>query len=56
MAGTLAIDLGSTTTVVAHQGANDPEAQLLPLPPLSSGDPVAIPSLIWLADRDSDQP
>ena len=56
MAGTLAIDLGSTTTVVAHQGANDPNTQLLPLPPFSNADPVAIPSLIWLADPGSDHP
>lgn len=48
MAGTLAIDLGSTTTVVAHQGAGDQSACLLPLPPFSSADPVVIPSLIWL--------
>jgi len=56
MAGTLAIDLGSTTTVVAHQGAGDQSACLLPLPPFSSADPVVIPSLIWLADRDTRQP
>ncbi|UPM49846.1 Hsp70 family protein [Synechococcus sp. A10-1-5-1] len=56
MAGTLAIDLGSTTTVVAHQGASDQAARLLPLPPFSSADPVAIPSLIWLTERDASQP
>ena len=56
MAGTLAIDLGSTTTVVAFQPANGDAAQLLALPPLSSEQPVAIPSLIWLSSADSQQP
>ena len=35
MQGTLAIDLGSTTTVVAYQGPNA-AAELLALPPYSS--------------------
>jgi len=53
MAGTLAIDLGSTTTVVAYQGAADQGPQLLELPPLSSADPAVIPSLIWRASGGS---
>ena len=56
MAGTLAIDLGSTTTVVAYQAAEAAAPQLLPLPPLSSSDPVVIPSLLWLSDPASPRP
>jgi molecular chaperone DnaK (HSP70) len=46
MAGTVAIDLGSTTTVVAWQDERG-EPRLLPLPPYSSGDPCVVPSLLW---------
>ena len=56
MAGTLAIDLGSTTTVVAFRPASGGSPQLLALPPLSTDQPVAIPSLIWLSGADSQQP
>jgi molecular chaperone DnaK (HSP70) len=56
MAGTLAIDLGSTTTVVAYQGAVDQGPQLLELPPLSCTDPAVIPSLIWRASGGSSSP
>ena len=56
MGGTLAIDLGSTTTVVAYQSRGSDEPQLLALPPLSSSDPCVIPSLLWLANRHSTQP
>jgi molecular chaperone DnaK (HSP70) len=48
MAGTLAIDLGSTTTVVAWQEERG-EPSLLPLPPYSDGDPCVVPSLLWLS-------
>ncbi|MEB3332321.1 MAG: Hsp70 family protein [Synechococcaceae cyanobacterium] len=44
--GTLAIDLGSTTTVVAWQDHKQPPC-LLPLPPYSLSDPCVVPSLIW---------
>ena len=47
MAGTLAIDLGSTTTVVAWQEAGAP-SRLLPLPPYALADPAVVPSLVWL--------
>lgn len=54
MAGTLAIDLGSSTTVVAwHDGASGP-ARLLALSPYSLGDPAVVPSLIWLAAPDGE--
>jgi molecular chaperone DnaK (HSP70) len=56
MGGTLAIDLGSSTTVVAFQPAGGGGAQLLSLPPYSSGDPQVIPSLIWLSHSDAPQP
>ncbi|MEB3234647.1 MAG: Hsp70 family protein [Cyanobacteriota bacterium] len=52
MAGTLAIDLGSTTTVVAYQAPGEPP-RLLPLPPYSLDDPVVVPSLLWLASADA---
>ena len=44
--GTLAIDLGSSTTVVVFQNENGQHPELLDLPPISrtSGE---IPSLIW---------
>ncbi|MCB4428730.1 Hsp70 family protein [Synechococcus sp. MU1643] len=48
--GTLAIDLGSTTTVVAYQGARSATANLLNLPAICSraGE---IPSLVWEATQ-----
>ncbi len=50
--GTLAIDLGSTTTVVAFQAERDQSPQLLNLHPISriKGE---IPSLIWLNEAKS---
>ena len=56
MAGTLAIDLGSSTTVVAFQPAAGGPAQLLELPPYSCGTPSVIPSLLWLQQADSERP
>ena len=47
MGGTLALDLGSSTTVVAWQEPGQPP-RLLPLPPFSSEDPCVVPSLLWL--------
>ncbi|MFZ9318063.1 MAG: Hsp70 family protein [Vulcanococcus sp.] len=54
MAGTLAIDLGSSTTVVAHLEAGGSTAALLPVPPFSTGEPAVIPSLIWLQTSESE--
>jgi molecular chaperone DnaK (HSP70) len=55
MPGTLAIDLGSSTTVVAwHDGSAAPP-QLLALPPYSLGEPAVVPSLIWLAAADGQE-
>ena len=56
MAGTLAIDLGSSTTVVAYQGVDASEPTLLEIPPFSSAEPVVIPSLIWLSGANSQTP
>jgi molecular chaperone DnaK (HSP70) len=56
MAGTLAIDLGSTTTVVAFQPDDGRPPELVELHPYSSSDPVVIPSLIWLSHAEADQP
>jgi molecular chaperone DnaK (HSP70) len=56
MAGTIAIDLGSTTTVVAYQGADGTAPQLLSLPPLSADGSGVIPSLLWLSSVSSPQP
>ena len=53
--GTLAIDLGSTTTVVAYQGP-DTAAQLLALPPFSLDGPVVVPSLLWLTEATGAKP
>jgi len=47
MAGTLAIDLGSTTTVVAWQEGHSPP-RLLALAPYALEDPAVVPSLLWL--------
>ena len=55
MQGTLAIDLGSTTTVVAYQGPNA-AAELLALPPYSSCEPVVVPTLLWLNDPATSHP
>ena len=55
MPGTLAIDLGSTTTVVAWQEEGC-EARLLDLPPYSGSDPLAVPSLLWLNTPDQEHP
>ncbi len=44
--GTLAIDLGSSTTVVVFQNENGQSPELLDLPPISRA-PGEIPSLIW---------
>jgi len=55
MPGTLAIDLGSSTTVVAWQGASEP-ARLLDLPPYSVEEPCVIPSLLWLSAPGDPRP
>ncbi len=55
MEGTLAIDLGSTTTVVAFQAAGAPP-KLLALEPYSLADPCVVPSLLWLASADAPTP
>ena len=44
--GTLAIDLGSSTTVVAFQRANQSDIELLELPSITR-EPGSVPSLIW---------
>ena len=48
--GTLAIDLGSTTTVVAFSPSGERQVQLLDLPPISRR-PGEVPSLIWTAQE-----
>lgn len=55
MAGTVAIDLGSSTTVVAYQPP-DGEARLLALPPYSLEAPAVVPSLLWLTSAESTRP
>ncbi len=50
--GSLAIDLGNSTTVVAFQGENDSSPILLNLPPISR-ETGEIPSLIWLKSREN---
>ena len=55
MPGTLAIDLGSSTTVVAWQDSQGSPG-LLPLPPYSCGDHCVVPSLLWLETPEADRP
>jgi molecular chaperone DnaK (HSP70) len=55
MPGTLAIDLGSSTTVVAWQDPGGTPA-LLPLPPYSCSDPCVVPSLLWLEAPEAVRP
>ena len=55
MTGTLAIDLGSSTTVVAWQPDHGPPRSST-LAPYACGDPVVVPSLLWLAAADSPAP
>ena len=50
--GTLAIDLGSTTTVVAFQACNDARIKLIDLAPISRKE-GEVPSMLWLDDRNS---
>ena len=51
--GTLAIDLGSSTTVVVFQKENGQSPELLDLPPISRS-PGEIPSLIWESEGAED--
>jgi molecular chaperone DnaK (HSP70) len=53
--GTLAIDLGSSTTVVAYQGPGE-EPALLRLTPYSLNDPPVVPSLLWLRHPNQSNP
>ena len=55
MQGTVAIDLGSSTTVVAYQPPGG-TPRLLQLDPYSLSDGFVVPSLLWLADRASPRP
>lgn len=55
MNGTLALDLGSSSTVVAWQAPGEPP-RLLPLPPYSADDPAVIPSLLWLRQPGDPRP
>ncbi len=51
--GTLAIDLGSSTTVVVFQKENGQSPELLELP-LISRSPGEIPSLIWKSSEEKE--
>ncbi|MFM7315263.1 MAG: Hsp70 family protein [Cyanobium sp.] len=55
MEGTLALDLGSSTTVLAWQAADQPP-RLLALPPYSLDAPTVIPSLVWLRHPSDSRP
>ncbi|WP_413683711.1 Hsp70 family protein [Prochlorococcus sp. MIT 1011] len=52
--GTLAIDLGSSTTVVVFQKENGESPELLDLPPISRS-PGEIPSLIWESSEEEEK-
>jgi len=51
--GTLAIDLGSSTTVVVFQKENGESPELLDLPPISRS-PGEIPSLVWKSSETNE--
>jgi len=51
--GTLAIDLGSSTTVVVFQKENGRSPELIDLPPISRS-PGEIPSLIWKTSEEEE--
>ncbi|MCP9775195.1 Hsp70 family protein [Cyanobium sp. WAJ14-Wanaka] len=53
--GTLAIDLGSSSTVVAYQPAGG-SPELIALPPYSCQNPPLIPSLLWIASGEQAKP
>ena len=53
--GTLAIDLGSTTTVVAFQADGSSHLEPVDLPPISR-TPGEVPSLLWLKDSQDPHP
>jgi molecular chaperone DnaK (HSP70) len=55
MRGTLAIDLGSTTTVVAWLPSGGAPS-LLALDPYALADPAVVPSLLWLSSPSSPRP
>ncbi len=51
--GTLAIDLGSSTTVIVFQKENGQSPQLLEIPPISRS-PGEIPSVIWQSSENEE--
>ena len=55
MRGTLAIDLGSSTTVVAWLPSGG-QPSLLPLEPYALTEPAVVPSLLWLSSPGSPRP
>ncbi len=55
ISGTLAIDLGSSTTVVAWQ-ADGQRAELLSLPPYGLDAPPLVPTLLWQSGPNHDRP
>ena len=50
--GTLAIDFGNSTTVIAFQGEFDSTIKLINLPPISRS-PGEIPTLVWFSPESS---
>jgi molecular chaperone DnaK (HSP70) len=53
--GTLAIDLGSSSTVVAFQASGGGAVEILSVAPFSTATTGVIPSLIWVANATADQ-
>jgi len=56
MRGTLSIDLGSSTTVVAFQESGSQRCVLLDFPELSLESPRVIPSLVWVGEASEAHP
>nr|YP_009530479.1 putative DnaK-type molecular chaperone [Paulinella micropora]AXY63168.1 putative DnaK-type molecular chaperone [Paulinella micropora] len=54
MTNSLAIDIGSTTTVVTFQSTSDPQPEVLKIPPFTSNRLQTIPSILWV-DSEYDE-
>ncbi len=54
--GTLAIDLGSSNTVVAFQAADGGAVEMVTVAPFNGLQAGVIPSLVWVASSASEQP
>nr|AUG32122.1 putative DnaK-type molecular chaperone (HSP70 family protein) [Paulinella longichromatophora] len=56
MDNSLAIDMGSTSTIVAFQGENQNQADILRITPFASPKLRMIPSMLWVNDENDKYP